>query len=212
MKRHTTFTVQAFSKLLLLALFTLLYTGCTTPRPRNVANVCSIFMQYPRWYWAAQAAKRKWGVPIPAQMAIIYQESRFNADAQPPRERLLWIIPWFRPTSAYGYSQALDGTWATYERQTGNHSADRDAFSDAVDFIGWFANRAHRKARIPRNNTRLLYLAYHEGIGGYLRGTYKRKLWLIRVAKKVQNRAWTFSWQLKRCASRIPKKPWWRFW
>lgn len=197
---------------LIIIIGALCLNACTTPRPDNVGNVCDIFMQYPKWYWAAKETQHKWGVPVSVQMAIIYQESRFTADARPPREHILWVIPWFRPTSAYGYSQALDETWRLYERKTGNHGADRDAFSDASDFIGWFAHRAHRELGISLHNTRELYLAYHEGLLGYRERTYRHKHWLIAVAKKVQDHAWTFDWELKRCHDRIPKEPWWHFW
>lgn len=145
-------------------------------------------------------------------MAIIHQESRFTADAKPPRTKLLGIIPWFRPTSAYGYSQALKSTWHRYVKATGKHFAARDAFADASDFIGWYAHRAKIRAGINPANARTLYLAYHEGIGGYMRGTFNRKGWLLAVSRKVQRRAWTYSWQLRQCKHKLKKKPWWRIW
>ena len=40
-------------------------------------------------------------------MSFVYQESSFKADARPEREKILGFIPWFRPSSAVGYSQAL---------------------------------------------------------------------------------------------------------
>ena len=68
-----------------------------------------------------------------------------------------------------------------------------------MDFIGWYANQAHRRAGIPRSNAYDLYLAYHEGIGGYQRKTYLRKAWLMPVARKVANRAQTYRSQLAYC-------------
>ena len=190
-----------------------LLAGCaTTPRPNNVNNVCSIFRQYPKWYWATKAVQKKWGVPIPVTMAVMHQESRFSAKAKPPRTKLLWIIPWKRPSSAYGYSQSLKGTWENYKNHSGNGWADRDAFGDAADFIGWYAYQAKRKAGIPRNDAYKLYLAYHEGVGGYQRRTYLKKKWLIAVARKVKARANRYSSQLKSCESKLKRKPWYRFW
>lgn len=182
--------------------------GCAQVRPNNIENICSIFYQYPQWYWDAEKSQRKWGVPVSTQMAIIYQESRFSATAKPPRKKLFGIIPWFRPTSAYGYSQSVNGTWRSYQRATSNN-ASRDQFSAATNFIGWYGYRAYQLAKIPRNDTFKLYLAYHEGIGGYLQHTYRRKLWLIQVARQVAYRAAVYQQQLNRCRNYIPKPRWW---
>ncbi|MBU0456224.1 MAG: transglycosylase SLT domain-containing protein [Pseudomonadota bacterium] len=200
------------SILLLFALLTALLSGCAPPPPNHVESICSIFKQYPTWYWDAQKTQKKWGIPIPVLMAVIYQESRFNATAKPPRQKLLWIIPWTRPTSAYGYSQAIDQTWKHYKRDTGKTFASRDAFGAAADFIGWYANQAHRRAGISKANAYQVYLAYHEGIGGYMRGTYRNKQWLIHVANKVAVREWIYKKQLLLCQSSLPKEPWWRVW
>lgn len=197
--------------LILLSVF-LTISNCTTTPPNHVENICSIFRQYPDWYWTSQKVEQRWGLPIHVLMAIIYQESRFNAKAKPPRQKLLWIIPWFRPTSAYGYSQALNETWRLYRRETGHSGASRDAFSDATDFIGWYAHFAHQRLGISETNAYQVYLAYHEGTGGYAHKTYLKKGWLIHVARNVQRRAWIYKVQLSQCRASLPKKPWWRIW
>lgn len=181
-----------------------LLTGCvTTPPPHNVDNVCSIFKQYPHWYRDSKDVERRWFVPVTVQMAIIHQESKFDANAQPPRTKLFWILPWKRPSTAYGYSQALRGTWALYQRSRGSAFASRDNFGDGVDFIGWYANEAYKRAGISRKNPYKLYLAYHEGVGGYLQKTYLKKPWLIAVAHKVSAREKIYRAQLASC--RIPE-------
>ena len=43
------------------------------------------------------------------------------------------------------------------------------------------------------------YLNYHEGWGGYAKGTYSSKDWLIKVARKVDSRAKTYEEQLDSC-------------
>ncbi len=195
---------------LILIIVLFFITACTPPPPSQPQNICKIFNQYPNWYWAAKKTKKKWGVPVSVQMAIIFQESGFNGNAKPPRGKLLWVIPWKRPSSAHGYSQALDGTWDHYKRQTGHSGAKRNDFRDASDFIGWYSVQAHRKAGISLYNANALYLAYHEGIGGYQRGTYRSKPWLMNVSKKVESRASLYQRQLSVCESHI-KKPWWKF-
>lgn len=149
-------------------------------------------------------------MPIAVQMAIMYQESSFNGTIKPPREKILWVIPWKRPTSAYGYSQALDQTWDNYIASSGNSWADRDDFDDASDFVSWYGHQAHRKLGISMSNAYAQYLAYHEGIGGYAHGSYRKKSWLVQVAHKVQHRAILYDRQLKSCEDHIPKSLWLR--
>lgn len=188
-----------FIKYSTLLVITLLLSQCITPPPSNVNQLCRIFKQYPSWYRAAKDVERRWKVPVEVQMAIIHQESKFDALAEPPRTKLLGVVPWKKPSTASGYTQALTTTWALYRRQSGNLLASRSSFTDAVDFIGWYANMANRYDRIPRNNAYLLYLAYHEGTGGYLKKTYLRKPWLIHVAHKVAAKTALYKVQLAHC-------------
>ena len=78
----------------------------------NLDNACSILDQKPQFARAFKATKRRWGVPVNVQMAIIHQESRFKSKAKTPRKYILGFIPNGRQSSAYGYAQALDGTWS----------------------------------------------------------------------------------------------------
>ena len=185
---------------LLIVVSILCLAGCMSPDPpRDVDNVCEIFKEYPKWGRATKKVAKRWNVPIEVQMAIIRQESGFRAQAKPPRTKLLWVIPWRRPSSAYGYSQALDETWDIYKDQSGWLFSSRDRFSDAVDFVGWYANQAYIKAGVSRDDAYALYLSYHEGIGGYQRKTYLQKPWLVMVARKVAMRANIYRIQLARC-------------
>ena len=199
-------------KKILLCSLVLLISGCVTQPPRDVNNICHVFNQYPQWYRDSSDAERRWRVPVQVQMAIMHQESKFDAQAQPPRTKLLWLIPWSRPSTAYGYSQALNSTWALYKRSSGRPFASRESFSDAVDFMGWYANQAHRRAGIARSDPYALYLAYHEGVGGYMSRTYLRKPWLIQVAHKVQARSQVYQAQLDRCHHALPANRGYRRW
>ena len=131
-------------------------------------------------------------------MAIIRQESSFDSNAAPDREKILGFIPWKRPTSAKGYSQAIEGTWEEYQKETGNNRAKRSNFDNSVDFIGWYLSKAS-SVRIRSYEVDKLYLAYHEGYGGYKRGSYKDKVWLKDVARKVKYNAVRYERQLKNC-------------
>lgn len=168
-----------------------------------------MFKQYPSWYTDTKKTAIKWGIPAATQMSIMYQESSFNSEAKPPRTKLLWIIPWTRPTSAYGYSQALDSTWDMYKHSTHSYFVQRNSFSDATDFIGWYAEQSHRYAGISKYDAYALYLAYHEGWTGYTRGTYRAKPWLMTVAQKVKNRAYVYQRQLNGCKASLEHPPKW---
>ena len=143
---------------LLSLLWLVLATGCATSRPENVENICAIFEEKKSWYKAAKQSEKRWGTPTHVQMAIIHQESSFNFNARPPRTKMLGVIPWKRPSDAYGYAQALESTWDWYRKDTGRRSADRDDFDDAIDFVGWYTDKSQKAAgsskwmsALPRN-------------------------------------------------------------
>lgn len=200
---------------LLLVVALLLLAGCATRPPSNPENLCAIFEEkdgwFEDWFEDAEAAEDHWDIPIPVMMATMYQESKFQAKAKPKRKRILWIIPWKRPSSAFGYAQVLDETWDVYRKDTGNGGADRDEFDDAVDFVGWYHDRSAKKLGIGRNDAYRLYLAYHEGHGGYARGTFQKKKWLLDVAKKVEGRSKTYGTQLAKCRDDLEGPWWWPF-
>lgn len=174
--------------------------GCASVHPPSqMDDACSILRDQPVYWRATRAAEKKWGVPISVQLAIIHQESRFKRDARPPKKYFLWVIPAGRVSSAYGYAQALDGTWDDYKKSTGRHWVSRSDIADAADFIGWYGDQAHRRAGISKSDARSLYLAYHEGIGGYSSGSFKSKGWLLGVASKLETRAHIYARQIRRC-------------
>ena len=185
----------------LIFVFTMLtiLSSCVSPPPENTANICSMFEERRSWYKAAKKAEKRWGTPVYVSMAIIEQESSFQGRAKPERTKLLWVIPWRRPSSAYGYAQVLDETWADYKEDAGNWGARRSSFSDAMDFVGWYTNSSTRRNRIARNDAYNLYLAYHEGNGGWARGSYNSKGWLMDVARNVQNTANVYQNQYQSC-------------
>lgn len=182
--------------------------GCSTTAPRNISNSCEIFYEKDDWYDSAKDSFEKWGVPIHVQLAIIHQESSFKYDAEPPKDYLLGFIPWGRVSTAYGYAQVKDGTWDWYREKTGNWSADRDDFDDAVDFIGWYGAMSYKIAGISKWDARNQYLAYHEGHGGFKRKTYNNKRWLVGVAKKVERNAARYRAQLGSCRDKL-ESGWW---
>lgn len=181
-----------------LILTAILLGGCTFGPPKNPDNICDIFDDKWGWHGDAKDAERRWGASIPIMMAIMYQESSFVDDAKPPRVRIFGLPMWWRQSSAYGYSQVKDETWRWYEQSTGRNG-DRDDFDDAIDFIGWYNKQSGELSNISRNDASSLYLAYHEGHGGFNSGSYRSKDWLLAVATRVQARASQYAAQYERC-------------
>ena len=192
---------RALRALVLILLVASCGRGQYSP-PRNLDNACSILSQRPDYIKAFRTTERRWGVPVSVQMATIYQESRYVGNARTPYRYALGVIPMGRQSSAYGYAQALDGTWDEYRRETGRRSAKRDRMRDASDFIGWYMDKSREKIGIALNDPRNQYLAYHEGRTGYSRGSYKSKSWLLRVAGEVEARANMYDAQLQTCPRR----------
>ncbi|PHP26323.1 lytic transglycosylase [Limimaricola cinnabarinus] len=170
--------------------------------PRELDDACSIVRQHPDYLRAFKATERKWGVPVPVQMAIIYQESKFIGNARTPFQWKLGVIPVGRQSSAYGYSQALDGTWDEYLEQEGGWRHKRDNIRHATNFMGWYMNGTKRELGIPLYDTRNQYLAYHDGRAGYRRGTWKSKSWLINVSDSLARRTLLYDSQLRACGKR----------
>ncbi len=196
---------RRFSGRGLLAVAVLLSGACAST-PSNPSDVCSIFREKPGWYRGALKAEKRWNISVPVMMAFTYKESSFVHNARPPRTKLLFVIPWRRPSSAYGFAQATNETWSDYRRATGRRGADRNDFGDAIDFVGWYLDRAHRHLGIARTNARHLYLSYHEGLSGYRSGKWKRNRWLQGAADKVAANSARYGRQLASCRNSLKRK------
>lgn len=176
--------------------------GCAS-QPRQINNVCAVFEQNDGWVtnWqrSAKAAERKHGIPVPVLMATVRKESGFKSNARPPRKTILGFIPGKRASSAYGYSQALDGTWAQYVTETGNFGARRTSFADAVDFVGWYHAKTVSTYGVAPDDTFSLYLAYYHGWSGYGRGSWRNNTGIQNYAREADKMARSYASQLQAC-------------
>ena len=196
-----------FMKFISLALVLIIFTfSCASKPPQQQENICTIFKEKTSWYRLANRSEEKWGAPIHVQMSIVRQESAFQNRAKPERTKLLGIVPWKRKTSAFGYSQAVDGTWDWYKKETKRPLASRVNFSDAIDFTGWYINKTNKINGVKKSDAYNQYLAYHEGHGGFKSKSYNNKDWLIKTATKVDQRAEKYRQQLDQCKSQFKKK------
>lgn len=181
--------------------------------PANPNNICEIFREHTAWYDYARASQDKWGTPIATQLAFVYYESSFRSHARPPRKRLWGLIPWTRPTTAFGYAQALDPAWQEYlAANDGDWLTVRSDMEHALDFVGWYNRLSHRQLGIPFTAPRELYLAYHEGRGGYARRSFDQKPELKALASRVRNRAFRYHNQLQSCEAEFQCWRWYQFW
>jgi len=177
-------------------------SACTSI-PQNTSNSCSIFNERYIWYKHAKSSEKKWGTPIYVQLAIIKMESNFDWLAKPARQKLFKVIPFKRPSSSFGYSQAVKGTWEQYKNETGNKLATRARFKDSVDFIGWYTDKTESILKISKKDVFRQYIAYHEGWGAYK--SYKKNQKVIGLAKKVKKQSDIYRAQLKKCQKRLNK-------
>ena len=186
-----------------LIIILLILTSCSSI-PKNTSNSCLIFSDRYLWYKHAKKTEKKWGTPIYIQLAFIKMESDFDWLAKPQRQKIFKIIPFKRPSSSFGYSQAVKGTWKQYKNETGNKFARRTRFKDSVDFIGWYTNKTEKLLKISKKDAFRQYIAYHEGWGNYK--NYKNKQKVILLAKKVQIQSDNYKDQLKGCRESLSRK------
>jgi len=190
------------NKLFFLILFFLI-SACSSI-PNDTADGCSIFSERYLWYKHAKKTEKKWGTPIYLQLAFIKIESDFDWLARPKRLKIFKVIPYRRPSSSLGYSQAVKGTWKQYKLETNNPLATRTRFKDSVDFIGWYTNKTEKLLKISKKDSFRQYIAYHEGWGNYK--NYKNKQKIILLAKKVQTQSKKYKSQLSKCSKSLSRK------
>ena len=190
-----------------LYLFILLFfiTACSSV-PKYPSNACKIFGQKYLWYKSVKKISDTYGAPIHIILAFVNKESGFNRWAKPKRHKLFKIIPYKRPSSSFGYSQAVNKTWELYKTETNNPLALRTRFKDSVMFIGWYMKKTKKTNNISMNDAYRQYLNYYLGWGNYSKKVYKSDKNAIIYAKKVEKQSNIYKNQLKECQSSLNNK------
>ena len=194
--------IRFLKKNSVIFLVLLILASCSSI-PSNTKDSCDIFREKYLWYKHIKKAEKKWDVPIYIQLAFIKKESDFNWLAKPKRLKLFKVIPYKRPSSSFGYSQAVKKTWNQYKKETDNSLAIRTRFKDSVDFIGWYINKTEKLLKIPKTDVYRQYIAYHEGWGNYK--NYKNNKKVIILANRVKEQANQYRKQLTQCQKRLDR-------
>jgi len=174
--------------------------------PKYPQNACKIFGENYLWYKSTKKSSETYGAPIYIILAFINKESGFNRWAKPKRTKLFKVIPYKRPSSSFGYSQAVKKTWELYKRETNNPLAIRTRFKDSAMFIGWYMNKTKKINKIPLNDSYRQYLNYYLGWGNYAKKIYKTDKKAVILAKNVQKQAKIYRSQLAQCQKGLNNK------
>ena len=190
------------NKFLFVILFFL--TACSSV-PKYTSNACKIFGEKYFWYKHAKKSSETYGAPVHIILAFVKKESGFNRWAKPKRTKLFKIVPYKRPSSSFGYSQAVNKTWELYKTETNNPLALRTRFKDSVMFIGWYINKTNKINKISFNDAYRQYLNYYLGWGNYSKEVYKTDKKAIIYAKKVEKQSKVYKSQLKECQKSLDR-------
>jgi len=174
--------------------------------PKYPANACKIFGEKYLWYKHAKKSSETYGAPIHMILAFVNKESGFNRFAKPKRNKLFKVIPYKRPSSSFGYSQAVNKTWELYKTETNNPFALRTRFKDSVMFIAWYMNKTKKINKIPVTDPYRQYLNYYLGWGNYSKKVYKTDKKAIIYAKSVEKLSKIYKNQLKECQKNLNNK------
>ena len=180
-------------------------TSCSSI-PKYPQNACKIFGQKYLWYKSAKKSSDTYNVPIYTILAFVNKESGFNRWAKPKRTKLFKVIPYKRPSSSFGYSQAVKKTWQLYKTETNSPLALRTRFRDSVMFIGWYISKTNKINNISMDDSYRQYLNYYLGWGSYAKKTYKTDKKAIILAKKVEKQAKVYKAQLLECQKSFENK------
>tara|TARA_B100001123_G_C14901181_1_gene863887 strand:- start:16 stop:630 length:615 start_codon:yes stop_codon:yes gene_type:complete len=190
----------------LIYFVTLFFLVSCSSVPKYPADACKIFGERYLWYKHAKKSYQTYGAPIHIILAFVKKESGFDRFAKPKRHKLFKIIPYKRPSSSFGYSQAVNKTWELYKTETNNPLALRTRFKDSVMFIGWYMKKTKKINKIPLNDSYRQYLNYYLGWGNYSKKVYKTDKKAIILAKSVEKQSKIYKHQLNECQKSLDRK------
>ena len=174
--------------------------------PKYPANACKIFGERYLWYKHIKKSSVTYDAPIYMILAFVNKESGFDRWARPKRTKLFKVVPYKRPSSSLGYSQAVKKTWGLYKTETDSPLALRTRFKDSVMFIGWYINKTNKINKIPFNDSYRQYLNYYLGWGNYAKKAYETDKNAIIFANSVKKQSNIYESQLRECKKILDRK------
>ena len=173
--------------------------------PKYPENACKIFGEKYTYLKYSRAASKKWGAPISSILAVINKESGFRRFAKPRRTKLFKVIPYRRPSSSLGFSQAVNKTWDLYKKENDKPVALRISYKHSSDFVGWYFWKTNKINKVSLKDTRNMYLNYYLGWTAYKNKAYEKDRKAIILAKNVEKQAKIYKNQLRECKSILNK-------
>jgi len=189
----------------LIFFFILIFITSCSSVPKYPQNACKIFGENYLWYKSIAKSSKKYGAPVHIILAFVNKESGFNRWAKPKRTKLFKVIPYKRPSSSFGYSQAVNKTWELYKTETNNPLALRARFRDSVFFISWYISKTNKINKIPLNDAYRQYLNYYLGWGNYSKKVYETDKKAIIYAKNVEKQSKIYKSQLRECQKSLDR-------
>jgi len=190
----------------LIYIFIFLFFASCSSIPKHPANACKIFSEKYLWYKHIKQSSETYGAPVHIILAFVNKESGFNRWAKPKRTKLFKVVPYKRPSSSFGYSQAVNKTWELYKTETNNPLALRTRFKDSVMFIGWYMQKTNKINKIPLSDPYRQYLNYYLGWGSYKNEAYKTDKKAVIFAKSVEKKSKVYKNQLRECKENLDRK------
>ena len=182
-----------------------LFLASCSSVPKYPQNACKIFSEKYFYLKYTREASKKWGVPISSILAVINKESSFKRFAKPKRKKLFKIIPYRRPSSSLGFSQAVNKTWDLYKKENNKPVALRISFKNSSDFVAWYFWKTNKINKVSIKDTRNMYLNYYLGWAAYKNKAYEKDRKAILFAKNVEKQAKIYKNQLRECKSILNK-------
>ena len=182
-----------------------LFIASCSSVPKYPENACKIFSEKYFYLKYSRAASKKWSVPISSILAVIKKESAFKRFAKPKRTKLFKIIPYRRPSSSLGYSQAVNKTWELYKKENNKPMALRISFKNSSDFIGWYFWKTNKINKISFTDTRNMYLNYYLGWQAFKNKAYQNDKKAIIFAKSVEKQSKIYKNQLRECEKSLDR-------
>ena len=189
----------------LIYIFIFLFFASCSSIPKHPANACKIFSEKYLWYKHIKQSSETYGAPVHIILAFVNKESGFNRWAKPKRTKLFKVVPYKRPSSSFGYSQAVNKTWELYKTETNSPLALRTRFKDSVMFIGWYMQKTNKINKIPLSDPYRQYLNYYLGWGSYKNEAYKTDKKAVIFAKSVEKKSKVYKNQLRECKKSLDR-------